>query len=122
VAVVLLDATAGEEDATVAALAAPLLASRGVLVLSVRGGTSRAAGERPGGGARRERRGGASPRARRACTRCRAPAGGKGVGLPPGVPVRDDSWTAARRASRARGTGLLERLGARPRVGPPAAD
>jgi hypothetical protein len=45
-ATVILDGTAGEHEAVVAGLAGPLLASRGVLVLSVSGGSVEAARER----------------------------------------------------------------------------
>ena len=126
-----IDATAGETQLTVATLAAPLLASRGVLVLVV--GPARSRGAAAGGAAGRletarerlatlpaagdeilllpaldpfEGGGGAG-------TEAAAPLASEGVVLPPGVGARDPQSAAAARALA--WDGLLARLGARPR-------
>ena len=119
----LLDATAGAPQAAVAALAAPLLASRGALVLVVpppRGRGRAAADPLP---AARERLA-ALPAAAGGVVelRTRDPfsAGepgtepGAAVGLPPGVGVQGPAADAAARAVD--WDALLARLGADPRL------
>lgn len=97
-AVALVDATAGPEDATAAALAGPLLASRGVLALVVAGGDLDGA---------RERLAAVPSAAGRAVEPVPAL-------LPPGVGVQgaDDAAGAERAAAW---DALLARLGAVPR-------
>lgn len=122
-ATVLLDATAGPAAAHVATLAAPLLASRGVLVLSV----SPARGDRGAGellATARERLA-AVPTAGSEVVTLRAvdpradPEPGLDpattVVLPPGVGARDASPAAAS-ARAVAWDALIARLGARPRT------
>lgn len=111
VATLLLDATTGPDEAAVAGVAAPLLASRGVLVLAVRGGDLAAARERLA----------AVPVATPDVAEVRAAAPGEAAApagvllVPPGVPARDDDRDAA--AARASAwDDLLARLGATPRA------
>jgi hypothetical protein len=129
-ATVIVDATAGAMQATVATLAAPLLASRGVLVLVVVAARGRTAAADPLGLA--HERLSAVPAASSAILLLSAldPLGedppraehagqagepiGRAVVLPPGVGVREVRAGAA--AARAAGwDALLQRLGARPR-------
>jgi hypothetical protein len=123
-ATVLVDATAGPTQLAVAGLAAPLLASRGALVLTLAPGRAGepagddlliAARERlaavPGASARPELLPVLDPFA--------TPAGvdpGAAVGLPPGVGARDSQGAAAARA--AAWDALLARLDARARTAP----
>jgi hypothetical protein len=119
-ATVLLDATAGPQHLAVAALAAPLLASRGVLVLTLPPGRSgEPADERlvaargrlaavPGASASPELLPVLDPFAGPART-----SPGASVGLPPGVGARDSQAAAAARAVA--WDALLARLNARPR-------
>jgi hypothetical protein len=120
-ATLVIDATAGETQLTVATLAAPLLASRGALVLVV--GPSR--GRAPGAGS--------DPLATARERLATLPAAGEeilllpaldpfdvdhatfeeGIVLPPGVGARDPQSAAVARA--AAWDALLARLGARPR-------
>lgn len=103
-AVVVLDATGGAEPAATAALAAPLLASRGALVLVVPAG--------------REPSDRLLAAAREQLAAVPAAAGAEAVTiaplLPPGVPSSSDDDFAARAAAW---DGLLETLGAAPREG-----
>ncbi len=122
-ATLVVDATAGETELTVATLAAPLLASRGVLVLVV--GAPR--GRSPRGAA-----GGADPVTTARERLATLPAAGAeilqlpvldpfsagvadedAIMLPPGVGARDPQSAAAARAVA--WDALLHRLGARPR-------
>lgn len=118
-ATLLADATGGPEQAAAAALAGPLLASRGVLVLAVGPGPGRT----PAGdvlAAARDRLA-AVPMAGDdvrvlpvADPLAGDPPAGDAVVLPPGVGVREDAdRTAARTAAWER---LLAGLGARPRA------
>jgi hypothetical protein len=120
-ATLLVDATAGPEQAGVAALAAPLLASRGVLVLTVAPGRGRATAADLLATARERL---AAVPAAAADVQVLpaldplAPAAGSEPGaavvLPPGVGARDEDEGAA--AARAVAwDALLARLGARPR-------
>ena len=118
-ATVVLDATAGPAQAHVAALASPLLASRGVLVLSVgraRGGGGEGNAERialAGEGVAAVP-GATEPVVLRAVDPFGEGEAGPGVVLPPGVGARDaDPGAAAARAVA--WDALLLRLGARPR-------
>jgi hypothetical protein len=119
-ATVIADATAGPAVADVAALAGPLLASRGVLVLVVmpaRGASDPLA-------LARERLA-AVPAARQPILLPAvdpfAPEPGDGIVLPPGVGARDGGpHVAAARA--AAWDALLARLGATPREQPPPVD
>lgn len=116
-ATVVVDATAGEPQATVARLAAALLASRGVLVLVVLGSRGRDAAADPLQAARE--RLSALPAARGEIELLAAldpfdpEAPADGIVLPPGIGARDPQSAAAARAVA--WDELLERLGARPR-------
>jgi hypothetical protein len=126
-ATVILDASGGGTHATVATLAAPLLASRGVLTLVVAAGRS---GDDPLAVARERLLG--VPRATSPIVLAALdpfedavpggagvvlPATGEGVMLPPGVGVRDARADAA--AARAGAwDALLARLQATPRASP----
>jgi hypothetical protein len=103
-----VDATGGPREAVVAALAAPLLASRGVLVLTVASGPLHQARERlaavPGAGE--------EPLLLPAVDPLREDAGTlDGVVLPPGVGTRGEVEGAAAKRSAAWDE-LLARLGA----------
>ncbi|MDX6679544.1 MAG: hypothetical protein QOE31_3596 [Solirubrobacteraceae bacterium] len=117
-ATLIVDATAGEPQLTVASLAAPLLASRGALVLVVGPTRGRATGTDPLATARE--RLAALPAAGDETLLLPAldpfdagVAGAEGVVLPPGVGARDPQAAAAARAVA--WDALLARLGARPR-------
>jgi hypothetical protein len=120
-ATVLADATAGPLELAVAGLAAPLLASRGALVLTVAPG-------RPGEpadellAAARERLGAVpgagSPQVLRVLDPFADRETGPAVGLPPGVGVRDRHADAEARAVA--WDALLAHLTARPRSAPAA--
>lgn len=115
VAAVIVDATSGEPDATVAALCAPLLASRGVLALTVgRGGGRRGAHRRTG-----------APGPRPDAAALLAAAAERLAAAVPGAPPADaievvapllaPGIPARRPADAAAWDALLARLGARPR-------
>jgi hypothetical protein len=108
-ATVVLDASAGPREVTVAGLAGPLLASRGALVLTVSSGSLDAAREQlgavPGAG---------EPLWLAAADPLAAEAGAGVVPLPPGVGAAGDPDGAAG-ARAAAWDGLIARLGARPR-------
>lgn len=117
-ATLVVDATAGETQLTVATLAAPLLASRGVLVLVVGPVRGRAATPDPLATARE--RLAALPGAGDEILVLEAldpfdvgASGREGVVLAPGIGARDPQAAAAARAVA--WDALLERLGARPR-------
>jgi hypothetical protein len=120
-ATVVVDATAGETQLTVATLAAPLLASRGVLVLVVGPARGRAAAASDPLATARERLAalsGASAGEDILVLEALDPfdvgaLDGEGVVLPPGVGARDPQSAAAARAIA--WDALLARLGARPR-------
>jgi hypothetical protein len=116
----LVDATGGPGAAAVAALAAALLASRGVLVLAVEGGRG---GASPGAvvAEARERltavpaaAGAEVHMARAASDADGAPSPPDVVVLPPGVPATDGPAGASARAEA--WDALLRRLGAAPRA------
>jgi hypothetical protein len=109
-ATVVVDATAGAHEAAVAALAAPLLASRGALVLAVAPGPTAA----PEALAAAQERLTAVPGA---SAEAQVLPVGDGVVLPPGVGARDEDDGAAARARATAWDALIERLGARPRGG-----
>ena len=130
-ATVLIDATAGGAVETVAALAAPLLASRGVLALVVAPARGRSASADPVAVARERLAALAQatgeilvlpaldPFAPAAPDDGLALPPGDGVVLPPGVGARDPQHAAAARG--AAWDALLRRLNARPREGAAAA-
>ena len=120
-ATVVVDATAGAAQQAAAQLAAPLLASRGVLALVVAGGRGSADPIAP-----RAERLAAVPAAHgsRSCWRRStrsATSTAEGVVLPPGVGARD-ATPAATAARAAAWDELLARLGATPRARPAAAE
>lgn len=114
-AALLLDATGAPERAAVAALAAPLLASRGVLVVAVGPARGRGATADPLGAAR-ERLAALAPEGAVLVLPALAPGEeDEGVPLPPGVGTRDPDDRAAAVRRAAAWDGVLARLGARPR-------
>jgi hypothetical protein len=124
-ATVLVDSTAGPLEAAVAGLAAPLLASRGVLVLAVGPGRGEAAEAVAIARERLVAVPGASAPVELAATAGAAPAGAApgmpdapgSLALPPGVGAREEGEDdgAAARARAAAWDALLARLGARAR-------
>lgn len=125
-ATVIVDATAGEPQLTVASLAAPLLASRGALVLVVGPSRGRAGGDAlttarerlaslPAAGDAILLLPALDPFDAAVADRVAGAEGSvaAGVVLPPGVGARDPQVAAAARA--AAWDALLDRLGARPR-------
>jgi hypothetical protein len=122
-ATLLVDATAGAEEAMVAALAAPLLASRGLLVLAVAPARGGGAPERMLATARERLAAvpGAAPDVHvlRALAPSAPPEPGAAVSLPPGVGAREPDHRTATAARAASWDALLARLGARPRGGGP---
>jgi hypothetical protein len=119
-ATVLLDATAGAPELAVAALAAPLLASRGALVLTLPPARRGAPADELLAAARdllASVPGAASPQVLPALDPLATPAAvepGRAVGLPPGVGVRDSQAAATARARA--WDALLAHLSARPRT------
>lgn len=118
-ATLLIDATGGPEQAVVAALAAAVLASRGVLVLAVPPGRT----ADPGLVALARERLAAVPGAAAGAEVMRAldpfepPVPGEAVSLPPGVGAREADHRSATAARAVAWDALLARLGARPRGG-----
>jgi hypothetical protein len=119
-ATVLVDSTAGPLEAAVAGLAAPLLASRGVLVLALGPGRGEAAEALPIARERLAAVPGASAPVELAATAGAVPGmpdAAATLVLPPGVGAREEGEDdgAAARARAAAWDALLARLGARPR-------